>query len=168
MRCGFYSEKHTGNGRTVNVTGTISSRSPGQEQGQCHHEESQDRVQTMQRKCASKIKKCKTDQVKGLEWDNPDRPEAANLLNIYQSVTGLEHEAILREVSDLSWGAFKPRLTDAVVAHLEPIQRAYKEIAADQHYLSQTLKQGAYRADEIATRTLDDAKSAMGINIKTI
>jgi|MDSX01.1.fsa_nt_gb tryptophanyl-tRNA synthetase len=117
---------------------------------------------------ASKIKKCKTDQLKGLEWDNPDRPEAANLLNIYQSVTGLEHEAILREVSDLSWGAFKPRLTDAVVAHLEPIQRAYKEIAADQHYLSQTLKQGAYRADEIATRTLDDAKSAMGINIKTI
>jgi tryptophanyl-tRNA synthetase len=117
---------------------------------------------------ASKIKKCKTDQLNGLEWDNPDRPEAANLLNIYQSVTGLEHEAILREVSDLSWGAFKPRLTDAVVAHLEPIQRAYKEIAADQHYLSQTLKQGAYRADEIATRTLDDAKSAMGINIKAI
>merc|ERR1719261_616152 len=74
---------------------------------------------------ASKIKKCKTDQLKGLEWDNPDRPEATNLLNIYQSVTGMERDAILAEVGDLSWGGFKPRLADAVVAHLEPIQLKY-------------------------------------------
>ncbi len=116
---------------------------------------------------ASKIKKCKTDQLKGLEWDNPDRPEATNLLNIYQSVTGLEREVILRDVSDLSWGAFKPRLTDAIIAHLDPIQRAYKELAADQLFLSQTLKQGAHRADEIATKTLDDAKGAMGITTRS-
>ena len=37
---------------------------------------------------ARKIKKCKTDQEPGLEWDNPDRPECTNLLNIYQAVTG--------------------------------------------------------------------------------
>ena len=31
-----------------------------------------------------KIKRCKTDDSMGLEWDNPARPECTNLLNIYQ------------------------------------------------------------------------------------
>lgn len=30
------------------------------------------------------LRKCKTDMYKGLEWDNPDRPECTNLLTIYQ------------------------------------------------------------------------------------
>lgn len=32
--------------------------------------------------------RAKTDAFDGLEWDNPDRPEARNLLTIYQCVTG--------------------------------------------------------------------------------
>lgn len=32
--------------------------------------------------------RAKTDTFDGLEWDNPDRPEARNLLTIYQCVTG--------------------------------------------------------------------------------
>ena len=111
---------------------------------------------------ARKIKKCKSDEFTGLEWDNPDRPEATNLLNIYQAVTGMERDAILAEVGDLSWGGFKPRLADAVVAHLEPIQLKYAEVSADKAYLSGVLKRGAERADETATRTLDAAKAAMG------
>lgn len=33
-----------------------------------------------------------TDAFEGLEWDNPERPECTNLLNIYQSVTGKGRE----------------------------------------------------------------------------
>merc|ERR1712078_874077 len=88
---------------------------------------------------ARKIKKCKSDEF-----------------------TGLERDAILAEVGDLSWGGFKPRLADAVVAHLEPIQLKYAEVSADKAYLSGVLKSGAERADETATRTLDAAKAAMG------
>lgn len=51
-----------------------------------------------------KIKKCKTDQATGLEWDNPDRPECTNLLNIYQSVSpGRTKEDILNEVASMNW-----------------------------------------------------------------
>lgn len=32
--------------------------------------------------------RAKTDAFEGLEWDNPERPEARNLLTIYQCVTG--------------------------------------------------------------------------------
>jgi tryptophanyl-tRNA synthetase len=34
---------------------------------------------------AKKIKRCKTDALQGVEWDNPERPECTNLLNIYQA-----------------------------------------------------------------------------------
>lgn len=41
---------------------------------------------------SKKIQRCKTDAFVGLEWDNPERPECSNLLNIYQSVTGKTKE----------------------------------------------------------------------------
>lgn len=34
------------------------------------------------------VKRCKTDSSPELEWDNPERPEATNLLTIYQLATG--------------------------------------------------------------------------------
>ena len=37
----------------------------------------------------NKIKRAKTDAYIGLEFDNPERPEARNLLTIYSLVTGV-------------------------------------------------------------------------------
>lgn len=39
-----------------------------------------------------KIKRCKTDAFQGMEWDNPERPECTNLLNIYKEVSGKSRE----------------------------------------------------------------------------
>ena len=36
-----------------------------------------------------KVKRAKTDTLEGLEWGNPDRPEASNLLGIYSLCTGV-------------------------------------------------------------------------------
>lgn len=113
-----------------------------------------------------KIKKCKTDAHVGLEWDNPDRPEATNLLNIFQAVQpGRSREDILDEVGDMTWGQFKPVLAEAIVNHLAPIQERYKAIREDDDYLWQVLKDGATSADEIASRTLKHAKIAMGFAV---
>ncbi|GFH45144.1 hypothetical protein CTEN210_01618 [Chaetoceros tenuissimus] len=110
-----------------------------------------------------KIKKCKTDVVKGLEWDNPERPEATNLLSIYQAVQpGRTKEDILEEVKDMSWGEFKPVLADAIIAHLEPIQNRYHEIRNDEEYLMGVLKEGSDAANAVANKTLKAARVAMG------
>lgn len=110
-----------------------------------------------------KIKKCKTDAVKGLEWDNPERPEATNLLSIYQAVQpGRTKEDILEEVKDMSWGEFKPVLADAIIAHLEPIQNRYHEIRNDEEYLMGVLKEGSDAANAVANKTLKAARVAMG------
>lgn len=111
----------------------------------------------------SKIKKCKTDSERGMAFDDPNRPECNNLLGIYAAVTGLEKSQVAEECAELSWGQFKPKLTDAVVAHLEPIQTKYHQTMADEASLNEIVKQGKERADEIATRTLDSVKGAMGL-----
>jgi len=113
-----------------------------------------------------KIKKCKTDLYTGLEWDNNDRTECTNLLTIYQSVTGKTKEEIAAEVSEMSWGSFKPILADAVVAHIEPIQKKYNEVIADEVYLNKVLADGQESADLVAEQTLKWAKDAMGFHIR--
>uniref|UniRef100_A0A7S4PF16 tryptophan--tRNA ligase n=1 Tax=Guillardia theta TaxID=55529 RepID=A0A7S4PF16_GUITH len=114
-----------------------------------------------------KVKKCKTDAAAGIEWDNPERPECTNLLNIYQSVTGKSKEDILSEVQHMQWGQFKPLLSEAVIAHLAPIQVKYKDLMEDQTYLKQVLLDGANSADLIAGQTLSWTKNAMGFTSKS-
>lgn len=111
-----------------------------------------------------KVKRCKTDAVStGLEFDNPERPECTNLLNIYQAVTGMTREEVLADVADDKWGTFKPKLADALIAHLEPVQLRYAEVMEDRTFLHATLREGAAAADEVASVTLSAAKKAMGI-----
>ena len=111
---------------------------------------------------AKKIKRCKTDAVEGLEFGNPERPESNNLLTIYQLCTGMTKEEVLVEVGGMRWGEFKPALTDAVVAHLEPIQARYREIVDEPGYLDGVLAKGADAANEVAEKTVADVRDAMG------
>ena len=113
----------------------------------------------------SKIKRCKTDSHVGLEFDHPERPECTNLLNMYVSVTGRTKAQVLDETAHMTWGAFKPLLADAVVAHLQPIQRTYAQLMANEDFLEDVLNNGASGANVIAEETLKRVKDAMGFHI---
>jgi tryptophanyl-tRNA synthetase len=111
----------------------------------------------------NKIKRCKTDAVVGLEWNNPDRPEATNLLNIYAAVQPhRSRQDIENEVKDMAWGEFKPVLAEAIVDHLRPIQDRYHQVRNDPEHLAQVLAQGARAADAVASQKLRAARVAMG------
>lgn len=109
-----------------------------------------------------KIKKCKTDPVKGLEFDNPDRPECHNLLSLYQLLSSKTKEEVATECQDLGWGQFKPLLTETTIAALEPIQEKYQSIISDRAYLDSVLRNGAIKANEVASATLHRVKNALG------
>ena len=111
---------------------------------------------------AKKIKRCKTDAFEGLEFGNPERPEATNLLTMYQLCTGMTKEEVLGECGSMRWGDFKPALTDAVIEHLTPIQARYAEIVEEEGYLDGVLKKGADAANEVAEKTVADVRDAMG------
>ena len=115
----------------------------------------------------SKIKKAKTDTFDGLAdgFENPDRPDAKNLLTIYQCVTGKTQDDVVADVGRLRWGEFKPVLTDALIEHLRPIQARYQDVMEDQAYLDQVLKEGQLADDEEARKTLGNVKKAMGFYV---
>ncbi|KQK09682.1 tryptophan--tRNA ligase, chloroplastic/mitochondrial [Brachypodium distachyon] len=110
----------------------------------------------------NKIKRCKTDSLPGLEFDNPERPECSNLLSVYQIITGKTKEEVVNECQDMNWGTFKATLTDALIGHLQPIQVRYEEIMSDPGYLDNVLLDGAGKSSEIADTTLNNVYQAMG------
>ncbi|WIA22676.1 hypothetical protein OEZ85_001087 [Tetradesmus obliquus] len=110
----------------------------------------------------NKVKRCKTDSFTHLEWDNAERPEATNLLTLYQLSTSKTKDEVLSDIEGKNWGAFKPMLADALIAHLEPIQSKYAAIMADPSHVDDVLDKGAAAAAETANATLNLVKDAMG------
>jgi tryptophanyl-tRNA synthetase len=111
-----------------------------------------------------KIKKCKTDPERGLTFDNPDRPECRNLLGLYAIVSDQTKEAVAIECREMGWGQFKPLLTEAMIAHLAPIQTKYQEVMLDRAYLESVLRSGRQKAEAVADETLAAAKQALGFS----
>ncbi len=114
---------------------------------------------------AKKIKRCKTDSVRGLTFDAPDRPEARNLLALYMLLSGKTKEVVTAECQDMGWGDFKSLLTETTIAALKPIQDQYKQIMDDRTYLESVLHQGKEKASAIANQTLTKVKKAFGYSL---
>lgn len=109
-----------------------------------------------------KIKRAKTDAVMGLEFGNPERPEADNLLGLYALLSGLSRTAAASECAEMGWGKFKPLLAEATVEALRPIQERYAQWRADPASLRQVLTQGRERANAVAEATLLRVRDALG------
>ena len=105
-----------------------------------------------------KIKRAKTDPARGLEFDNPERPECHNLLTLYMLLSNQSREAVAAECEEMGWGQFKPLLAETAVEALRPIQEKYTALMADRSYLESILKHGNEKAGAIATRTLSKVK----------
>ena len=109
-----------------------------------------------------KIKKCKTDPVKGLTFDDPERPECHNLLTLYQILSNQTKEEVAVECQDMGWGQFKPLLTETTIEALKPIQDKYYQLMDNQDYLTSVLREGASQAGLVANQTLARVKDALG------
>jgi len=77
---------------------------------------------------ARKLRRAKTDALPGLVYDHEQRPERANLLDIFAAVSGRNVEALVAEFEGRDSLAFKAALADAVVSHLAPVQERMREL----------------------------------------
>lgn len=112
-----------------------------------------------------KIKRCKTDPVKGLTFDDPERPECNNLLTLYTILSGKTKQSVAAECQDMGWGQFKPLLAETVIESLKPIQDKYQAVMDDKGYLESVLRQGREKAEAIANDTLSKVKTALGYSM---
>ena len=113
---------------------------------------------------ALKIRRAKTDAAPIPEHESglEGRPEARNLVGILAAITGTLPENVLRVQAGKGFGAFKDVLTEALIAHLDPIRTEMSRLLDDPATLDLQLRLGADRADAIATPICDRAEEIVG------
>jgi tryptophanyl-tRNA synthetase len=109
-----------------------------------------------------KIMRATTDSQPAVNFESPGAG-VANLLNIFQAFTEWPDERLREHFEGMRYGDLKRQVADAVIAHLEPIQKRYAEITSDPDYVRCILRQGAERVTPIANDTVCKAKRAMGV-----
>jgi tryptophanyl-tRNA synthetase len=88
---------------------------------------------------------------------DPAKPGVTNLLEILTGCGGSADGVT-------TYGALKRRVTDAVVAELEPLQKRYAELAADPAYVDSIYRAGAARCREVTAPVLAAAEAAIGLS----
>src|SRR5579872_216351 len=86
-----------------------------------------------------------------------------NLLNIFQSFEEWPDDRMRQHFSGMRYGELKKQVGEAIAAHLEPIQKKYREVTAEPGYIAQVLREGAERVSPIANDTVRKVKQAMGL-----
>jgi tryptophanyl-tRNA synthetase len=109
-----------------------------------------------------KILRATTDSNPAVDFETMG-PGVQNLLTIFQAFTDTPDAEVRAHFSGMRYGDLKKQVAEAVIAALDPIQRRYREIAAETGYVARVLQEGADRIIPIANETVEKVKKAMGL-----
>ena len=101
-----------------------------------------------------------------VRYDKENKPGVANLMTIYSACTGKTFEQIEAEFAGLGYGAFKPKVGEAVVETLRPIREEAGRIIKDKAYLEAVYRDGAEKAGYVAEKTLRKVYKKVGFVTK--
>jgi tryptophanyl-tRNA synthetase len=108
-----------------------------------------------------KIGRAVTDNDNTVQYDPVAKPGVSNLLELLAITTDRTPVEVAEGYSQ--YGPLKVDTAAAVIALIEPIQKRYRELAADPSYVTKVLAVGAARAREVAAPTLAAAYQAIGL-----
>ncbi|MEG2434708.1 MAG: tryptophan--tRNA ligase [Ruthenibacterium sp.] len=114
---------------------------------------------------AAVLRKCKravTDSDGCVRNDAENKPGVSNLMTIYSVFTGKTMAEIEHEFDGRGYGDFKVAVADSISKVFAPMQSEYSRILADKTYLDGILKDGAARAAQIASRTVNKVYKKVG------
>jgi len=113
---------------------------------------------------ALKIRRAKTDP-EPLPHDEKAlaaRPEADNLVGIYAALADITKAQVLGQFGGAQFSAFKPALSDLLVAKLSPITAEMRRLKDDTAYIDSVLADGSTRAQALAAETMKAVKDIVG------
>ncbi|WP_314719678.1 tryptophan--tRNA ligase [uncultured Actinomyces sp.] len=113
---------------------------------------------------ARALRKAKTDSERHITYDPLARPEVANLLVLASLCGAGAPQEVAERIGDGGAGALKKLTTEAVNEFFAPIRARRAELAADEGHLLEVLRAGNARANEVADRTLEAVRTAMGMS----
>ncbi len=119
-----------------------------------------DKPEDIMRKFKRAVTDCDTERC--VRYAPDEKPGVANLMGIYAAVTGMDYAAVEREFDGQGYGAFKPRVGEAVVECLRPIREETTRLLADKSYLESVYRAGAERAGYVAEKTLRKVYKKVG------
>jgi len=109
-----------------------------------------------------KFKRAKTDSIAEITYDAENRPEIANLINIYSELSGLLNDKIVAQYEGAGFSKFKEDLAELACEVIGPITSHYNALVKDPLELLRVLRKGADRAGEIAEKTVKMVKKEFG------
>jgi tryptophanyl-tRNA synthetase len=112
---------------------------------------------------AQLLRGAKTDAIREITYDPENRPEVSNLVLLAALCLEEDPHDVAARAGAGGAAALKALLTDAVNDAFAPIRARRAELAADPGYARSVLRQGNDRANEIATQTLKEVRTAMGM-----
>ena len=123
-----------------------------------------ERPEDIQRKFKRAITDSDTENC--VRFDPENKPGVANLMNIYSAVTGKSFEEIETEFAGMGYGAFKPKVGEAVIETLRPIREESTRLLKDKAYLESVYRDGAMKASYVAEKTLRKVYKKVGFVAK--
>ena len=120
-----------------------------------------DKPEELQRKFKRAVTDSDTERC--VRFDPENKPGVANLMQIYSSVTGKSFPEIEAEFDGQGYGAFKPRVGEAVIETLRPIREEAERMIADKAYLQEVYTNGAQKASYVARKTLRKVYKKIGL-----
>jgi len=109
-----------------------------------------------------KFKKAVTDSGSEIIFDQDNKPGISNLINIYGAINGMSHSEVEKVFENSRYGDFKMAVGEAVVGVLKPVSDKYNELMKDKAYLDKVFKEGAIRANSLASDTIKDVYKKIG------
>jgi tryptophanyl-tRNA synthetase len=109
----------------------------------------------------AKFKTAVTDSGREVEH-REDKAGISNLIEIMTVASGESIAEVEARFDGQGYGAFKDAVAEAVIELLDPIQRRYEEIRADEAELMRMLAVGAEKAREASAPTLEAMYERMG------
>ena len=119
-----------------------------------------ERPEDIQRKFKRAITDSDTENC--VRFDPEAKPGVANLMSIYSAVTGKTFAEIETEFAGQGYGAFKPKVGEAVIETLRPIREEATRLLKDKAYLEGVYRSGAERASYEAEKTLRKVYKKIG------
>lgn len=110
-----------------------------------------------------KIKSAVTDTGKEVVFDEKNKPGISNLLTIHSALSGKSISDLENEFSGKGYGDFKGAVAEVVTSYFAPVRQKTQELLADEKALLDLLAVGSEKARAVASQTLSQTYSALGL-----
>lgn len=110
-----------------------------------------------------KVMSAVTDTGKVIKYDDKRKPGVSNLLTIYSLFSNKSIKELEKKFKDKGYAQLKKSLTQLLIDSLEPFRRKRKELLTREVFVKETLKLGVKRAQSIASSTISETRTKMGL-----